>query len=87
MEATMTQTTQSKIKSLLEKSGIHAKEIRVYGSQIMITCLSQNTAKKWADLCGKFATVKAVFESVDENKKVTATSGKYHKVWRVAACI
>ena len=83
----MTQTIQNKIKNLLEQTGIPAKEIRVYGSQIMITCLSQDTARKWAVLCGNFATVRSVFESLDENKRVTATSGKYHKVWRVAAHI
>ena len=83
------QTPQQRMQATLAKSGIPSREIRVYGSQIMVTCGCRDTADKWASLLVRFATVRAVFEAWDEATQNRGTTLKPSmvKVWRVAARI
>ena len=82
-------TKQEKMADLLGKFGIPSKEIKCYGSQIMITCWSEGAAKKFAGVLSKFAKIRAVRESLDYNKVNTSTRlvPSTHKVWRVWAVI
>lgn len=82
-------TAQSKVKALLEKTGIAAREIQVFGSQILITCASQEAAQKFAGVIANFARVRSVFESLDYAKanQVGQMSPTMIKVWRVSAVI
>lgn len=80
-------TPQEKMKETLQKSGIPYHEVRVYGSQIMITTGSHEAAEKWSSLLSKFGRVRKAWKSVDENKGQDpgASIKKFHEVWRVAA--
>jgi hypothetical protein len=89
-------TKQEQIRSLLLKSGIAAKEVKVFGSQILVTCWSKDAAGKWATLLGKFARVRGVVASSDETKDAdeffkanpgVVKSSVTHRVWRVGAVI
>lgn len=82
-------TTQEKMKSKLEQSGIPYKEIKCYGSQIMVTAWCQTSAEKWHSLLSKFAKIRGMGESVDYDKINTNTVMRpsYHFVWRVWATI
>ena len=82
-------TPQQAIQAKLGTVGIPAKEIRVYGSQIMITAWSEGAARKWARLLAQFATVKAMKESV-EYTKVNAggcLNPSTYRVWLVWAVL
>ena len=83
------QTIQEQMKAKLEATGIPAKEIRCYGSQIMVTAWSYNAAERWAALLAKFSTVKSVKASVDYAKENTNTVLRPStvNVWRVWATI
>ena len=82
-------TSQQQIAATLAKSGIPAKEIKVYGSQIMIVAWSRGAADKWASLISKFAKVRGVVKSYDHDKINTNTvlRPSSHDVWLVAATI
>jgi hypothetical protein len=83
-------TVQAQIKALLSKSGIPAKEIEVYGSQIVITSAGEASARKWAALIAKFAKIRGVIEAYDEVKQPTTGTCLHPqmvKVWRVFAAI
>ena len=91
-------TPQERIRELLEKSGIPAKEIHVFGSQILITCYGRPAAERFAILLGKFATVRGIVESVDDVKDKHAAYARLNnpglvkssfvqRVWRVGAFI
>ena len=83
-------TPQEQIQALLKKSGIPAKEIQVYGSQIVITAWSLQAANKWASLIAKFATLRGGVLATTEDDKVntnTVMKPSFHKVWRVYARI
>lgn len=56
------------MKDLLSKLEIPHKEIRVFGSQIMITCFSVTAAEKFAETINKFATVRSIASGKDETK-------------------
>lgn len=73
----------------LARSGIPAKRIHCYGNQIMITAWGEDAARRWASLLAKFARVRAVWESSDENveNRGTVLRPTMHRVWRVAAAI
>ena len=78
-------TPQAKMKATLERSGLKAQDIDVYGSQVVTACKGYPEAKKWAALLGEFcATVRAPRESWED---VRADAGKsrprHYKVWRV----
>ena len=57
-------TAQERMQALLEKTGIPAKEIKCYGSQIVITCLSRSAAERWVGVLSKFARVRKPVESI-----------------------
>jgi hypothetical protein len=82
-------TPQQKMQAKLAQSGIPAREIKVYGSQIMVTCGCRYTAEKWASLVARFAKVRAVFEAWDEaaQNRGTCLKPSMVKVWRVSARI
>lgn len=90
-------TIQEKLKVQLEKSGIPSKEIRVYGSQIMVTAWSEDAAIRWSHLLNRFAsTVRPIVRSMDQTKDDSEIrkanpglikSHFYHDVWRVWATV
>lgn len=80
-------TIQQKMQVALSKSGIPAKEIKVYGSQIMITAWSLDAAQKWTSLLQKLNPSKLrTGEGIDyakENKgtNLLPTTIKVYRVW------
>ncbi len=86
---TQTATSQEAIKALLESFDIARREIKVYGSQIVITCACPDTASKWVALIAKFAKVRSIIQSWDEAKenKKTCLNPSMIKVWRIFARI
>lgn len=88
-EQTKQSTPQEQIKDLLQRTGLPAKEISVYGSQIVVTVWSHDAARKWARLIQRFATLRGITESMDYNKvnKNTCLLPSVHKVWRVFGVI
>lgn len=82
-------SAQQKIKELLGKAGIAHKEIQVYGSQIVVTCWCEDAAKKFSDVIAKFANIRGIIKSLDENKdnEKRINMKKYHEVYRVFATI
>lgn len=81
-------TAQEQMKSKLQGLGIPARNIDVYGSQIVVTCASADAATKWAFVLGKFAKVrKAAVEALDETKESTPVTKQYVKVWRTWAVV
>jgi hypothetical protein len=82
------QTPQQKMQALLEQSGLPYKEVRCYGSQIMVTCWSYAAVPKWVTLLGQFATVKSTAQGVDYRKAdAHLNRPKQLKVWRVWATL
>lgn len=78
------------LESKLRAVDIPAKEIKCYGSQIMITCRGEESAKRFASLLGDFCTkVRGPVESIDRNKENTKSTliPSVHKVWRVSATV
>lgn len=82
-------TIQAQIKATLEKAGIPAREIEVYGRQIVITSACRDTAEKWGMLLGKFAKVRGIVETTDLAKvnKGTCMLPTRVKVWRTFAAM
>ncbi len=87
-------TTQQKIKATLETVGLPFREIRCYGSQIVVTSQSDETARKWAVLLGKFAKVRGITKSLDERKvaidqphDMSTMENKYVQVYRTFAVV
>ncbi len=81
-------TAQENMKVALGKVNIPSRSIEVYGSQIVITCLSLDSANRWAPVLSKFATVKKVgLRSLDETKKSTVHNRQYVNVYRTYATI
>lgn len=85
----MNTTLQARIKATLGKLGIPAKQVDCYGSQIVVTSQSRDTADRWALALGKFATVRGTLESFDEavENKNTVLRPTMIKVWRTYATI
>ena len=84
------QTSQQKLKAALERAGLPYKQIECYGSQIVITAHSQDSAIKWGLLLSRFAKVRrAGLEALDEavEQKGTCLNRTYVKVWRTFATI
>lgn len=77
------------LEDTLRASRIPVKEVKCYGSQIVVTCWCEQSARKYADLIAKFANLRSIKESLDEKAKnrQARLSGKYVKVWRVYATI
>lgn len=82
-------TPQQQMAAKLAECGIPAKEIKCYGSQIMITAWSREAINRWVLLLSKFATVRSTVESIDECKvnKNSVMLPSVVKVWRVWATI
>lgn len=82
----LTKTLEKKLQAV----GIPAKEVKCYGSQIMITCKGKESAERFASLLGAFCSkVRGPIESLDYNKENTNTTllPSMHKVWRVNGTI
>jgi hypothetical protein len=83
-------TIQQQMKASLETVGLPFKDVQCYGSQIVITCVSRDTANRWVPVLRKFSTVRGVIECLDEKADSdfrTPTSQKYTRVHRVYAVI
>ena len=82
-------TPQEGMKEKLEGLGLPYKEVKCYGSQVMITVLSESAAKRWTSVLAKFATVRPIFPSSDYAtvNKNTVMKPSLVKVWRVWATI
>lgn len=84
------QTPQQKMQCKLEEVGLPFKEIKVYGSQIMITSLCRSTAESWSQVLARFAKVrvaaKACLDDAALNKGTVLMPSKVH-VWRTWATV
>lgn len=83
---------KSELMQALESVDIPKKQINCYGSQIVVTCWSQDAAEKWVNVLNKFATVRGVIKTVDEATLQKMRTGLVMKsnlidVWRVYARI
>lgn len=90
MQNTETQTTpQQKMKAQLEALGIPFKEIKVYGSQIMITAWSETAAKRWHGVICKFTNSRGPVKSIDYNKvnRNTCLMPTTHEVWLIGGTV
>lgn len=89
MSVTSAPTLQQRMQAKLAQSGIPWREIKVFGSSILITCQSRDTAQRWASLLAQFARVTGVGEGYDEAKvsKGTCLLPSKVAVWRVGARI
>jgi len=78
-------TTQEQMQSKLAQCGIPAKEIKCYGSQIMITAMSLMAAQRWAGLLAQLCTKVRSGESWDDCKvnKNTVLCPSKVRVWRI----
>jgi hypothetical protein len=79
-------TPQEKMKAKLEKAGIPAKEIKVYGSQIMITVAGKESSDKWQMLLNNFCRRVLNTKTIDyakENKSscLCPTMIDVYRVW------
>lgn len=82
-------TPQQKMKAKLESLGLPYKQIDVYGSQIMVTALGEETANKWHSILSKFTTSKRPVRSIAYNKVNTNTVllPDVHTVWLIGGRI
>lgn len=76
---------QEQMKATLEQTGIPAKEIKCYGSQIMIICMGRDTARKWDTLLRHFCRTVRSGPTVQYNKqnRNTVLRPTRHKAWSV----
>lgn len=80
-------TPQDRMRDHLEALGLPYKKIDVYGSQIVVTALSVDAAKRWTCLLSQFAKVRGTTDSYDEaaaNKNTTLRPSRI-RVFRVFA--
>jgi len=82
-------TPQAKLKAKLESLGLPYKEIKVYGSQVMITAWSESAANKWHGVICKFTNSRRPVRSVDYNKvnENTCLIPTVHEVWLIGGTI
>jgi len=83
-------TTQERMKDRLQRLGIGYREVQVYGSQIVITCISHDTAERWAMTLARFAKVRGIVKSIDYHQsptRGTVLSPQVIPVFRVFATI
>lgn len=78
-------TTQERMRSLLFQTGIPAKEVKCYGSQIMVTAWSLDAANQWVSVLRKIAKVRKPVETKEQNlvNHDSRRSASYHNVWLV----
>ena len=78
-------TIQETMRDKLLQAGIPAKEIKCYGSQIMVTAFSLDAAQRWQGLlsqfCSKVRSGKS-FDYLKENKNTVLRPSRMD-VWRV----
>ena len=86
-QAGQAETPQSKMQAKLAGLGIPAKEIKVYGRQIMVTCGSGAAARQWMSVLYDLASKVRVGESLQPAKRNRGTClhPTQIKVWRVWA--
>ena len=60
---------QDQIKKILEAIELPNREIKIYGSQITIECVSRSTCEKWSGIVKKFAKVRKIIESFSYTKQ------------------
>jgi hypothetical protein len=76
-------TPQQQLTETLKRSGIPAREVRCFGSQVMITTIGEDTARRWAMLLNNFCSkVRGPGQGYDDKPNVTGRP-EYIKVWRV----
>lgn len=79
---------QEQMESKLKSLGLPSRSVKVYGSQIVVTCTSAASAQKWAPVLGKFATVRRVAASgFVETLDGASNAPKWIRVWRTWATI
>ena len=83
------ETPQQRMKAKLEGLGLPYKEIKVYGSQVMITVWSETAAKKWHSVICRFTNSKRPVKSIDYNKENRGTCllPTRHEVWLIGGTI
>lgn len=86
--AKMAMTAHQRMEATLAKVKLPSRAIEVYGSQIVITTLSVESASAWAPILRKFAKVKAVaLKSLDETAESTVFDRRYVTVYRTYATV
>jgi len=55
-------TPQQRLKAKLEALPLAKLEVKVYGSQVTVTCLSRGAAEKWWPVLARFARMKGLLE-------------------------
>jgi hypothetical protein len=78
------------LRPLLEKLNIPYKRLGLYGSQIVVTTVSESAARRWALALGEFSTVSTVLCTMEDVK--VSTKGSFlvpqsTRIWRVYATI
>ena len=78
-----------KIKATLEQSTLPRHEIKCYGRQITVECISRDSCAKWAQLLGTFARVRGMIKARVYNKATEHLGNRRDTfcVWRVYASI
>lgn len=80
---------EQRLEGLLNELGIKTKEINCYGSQVVITCWSQDNAERAATTLKKASfTIRGIIKSFDYNKdqsKRKTISPAVHTVYKVFA--
>jgi hypothetical protein len=82
-------TAQELLKAKLESINLPHREIRCYGSQITVECMSNDACLKWADIISKFATIKGIIKTdayAKKNKKMSVNLSVV-EVYRLYAMI
>lgn len=80
-------TPQQAMKARLEELKIPYKSLDVYGSQIMVTCWSENAAKRWHSVLHKLSPESLRMgpgtDYAKENKgtNLNPTTIKVYRVW------
>jgi len=79
-------TSQEKMKQKLLNLGIPAKEIKCYGSQIMVTVIGKETSEKWQMILNNFCSRVLSSKTIDyakENKGtcLNPTVVDVYRVW------
>lgn len=80
-------TIQTEIAAKLASLGIAHKEIKVYGSQIVVTCWGREAADRFAAVIANFAKVRGVLKALDQNEASKGRKPEWHEVHRVFAAI
>ncbi len=79
-------TPQDGMRAALDSFGLASEEIKVYGSQVMITARGEATAEQWRNVLAKFcSTVRGPTRSIEYNKIDTGRrlAPDSHTVWIV----